>query len=343
MESQRGVSVILVALLLTLMTGLVALAVDEGWRWVSKNQLQNIADAAALAGAGRVGEDYRLLATAAAQQAYVCDAQTVISVVQDVASKNSAGGQHGITINPGDVVIGHWDGDTRILTPTLNQPNGVKVTARRDAQANGPVATYFARIFQETMNVGADATAALSGLGEGEPDAPIGISSYWFERFQQDGYCQQNIQFYPTNTIQGCAGWNTFLEGANANHLKTIIKKLENGSYQVPEIDSGVTSLEFIGGNVAVALKDFQDLFEARRDPATGLWEVLVPVYQSGDCSNPSGSLLIVGFARVYITQVLAPPAGQLVMAQVICDLVEDGRGGGGDYGVFGTIPGLVE
>ena len=51
LKSEKGVTLVYVALLLVVFLGMAALAVDVGYLMVSKNELQNAADAAALAGA----------------------------------------------------------------------------------------------------------------------------------------------------------------------------------------------------------------------------------------------------------------------------------------------------
>ena len=72
-------------------------------------------------------------------------------------------------------------------------------------------------------------------------------------------------------------------------------------------------------------------------------WETTVPVYDRDDCSNPNQSILIVGFAEVLMKDVYNSP-DKLVKGIVTCDLVDEfgSRGGGGDYGVQGSVPGLV-
>ena len=48
----------MVALTITMLVGFVALAVDIGYLMATKNELQNVADAAALAAAGKLGDIY---------------------------------------------------------------------------------------------------------------------------------------------------------------------------------------------------------------------------------------------------------------------------------------------
>ena len=58
-ERQRGAVAVMTALCLTALVGITALAVDLGRAWVVRNELQNAADAAALAGAGSLGPNYK--------------------------------------------------------------------------------------------------------------------------------------------------------------------------------------------------------------------------------------------------------------------------------------------
>jgi hypothetical protein len=70
-------------------------------------------------------------------------------------------------------------------------------------------------------------------------------------------------------------------------------------------------------------------------------WTAQVVVYKSDSCSNPTGRLEITGFATVIITNVVPPNVE--ITAKVICENVEPSRGGGGEYGTKGSIPGLVQ
>ncbi len=192
------------------------------------------------------------------------------------------------------------------------------------------------------MNVTAIATAALTGLGSVAPgvlEIPVGIAE---TRFTDPDYCDDPIKFYPTGNYDGCGGWTTFDKNpANASTLRGILDGMEDGSYTAPGYDVG-QEVEFVGGNVASALPDLRDLYNLRKD-ADGNWETTVIVYEAYDCSNPSGPIRVDGFANVVITNVLAPPDGQLIEAVVDCENYVDGRGGGSDFGTVGTIPALVQ
>jgi hypothetical protein len=67
----------------------------------------------------------------------------------------------------------------------------------------------------------------------------------------------------------------------------------------------------------------------------------MVVVYGEDCGENPNQTIPIVGFATVLITGTSGPPP--VLIASVECNQVEPGVGGGGYYGTWGSIPGLVE
>jgi Flp pilus assembly protein TadG len=359
-KEKRGVTIVLVTVMLTVLLGFVALAVDVGYVMVTKNEIQNIADSAALAATRQLGHDYEPM-TYDQIAAYVCDSlceQAITGVAQDAASKNRAAGIN-ISVSPSDVIIGRWNPATKSLTATFDQPDAVRVIARRDSSANGPVATFFAKILGiSTVNVSSKATAALTGESTAGPAGlpiPIGISQAWFGPNPKDfHFCNQPIRFYPTNDPSSCAGWHVYDRYNNApdSLLRQTIDDIHNGSYQSPETIAGETQFEFTGGTMSVqTFAAMKSLFDERKvlndgvldkDSDSTTWTGSVPVYSSSDCSNPGGAITIVGFATVRIESVQDSPVHQ-IDGRVVCESVQFGRGGGKNYGTKGSIPGLVE
>ncbi len=364
--NQRGVTALIVAVMMVVFLGLAALAVDVGFTLVTRNELQNVGDAASLAATRKLGSIYEPMPYAQ-QQLYVCggaDLASIISFAQEVAFKNEAAGKN-ITVNGADVIIGQWKKDPADnkmkLFETLNQPDAVRVIARRDSSAmslEGPITTFFAKIFGiNTLDVRAGATAALTGqstAGPGGLPVPLGISRAWFDRQPDFNFCNQPIRFYPTNDPTSCAGWHVYNRYSNApdSRLRRTIGDLESGSYQSPETTAGQTQFEFTNGTMSTqTFAAMKSLFDSRKvlndgiidndtDPNT--WTTSVPIYNLDDCGSMAGAQLIVGFATIVITGVQDAPVHQ-IDGYVICNDVEPGRGGGGEYGTKGSIPGLVE
>jgi Flp pilus assembly protein TadG len=346
LTNERGAAAAMVAVFLMVLLAFGAAAIDVGHSMVARNELQNVSDAAALAGTRALGSVYEGM-TPAAQQAYVLtsgDQAMVEAAVQTAANANTAAGVS-ITINSSDIQIGIWDPATKTLTPTANQPKSVRVLSRRDGSANGAISTFLANVIgMSSVSVNAVATADLTAVGQtapGQLDVPFGISEYYFTQYG----CGDAIKFYPNDgTPMACSARHTFdLSPSNANTLRnTIINGMINDTYISPGTSPGDT-LNFINGNVASAFPNLINLYNASKD-SNGYWDVFVPVYQSPDCTPPNGPIAIIGYAEARITNVQGSP-DHLIEATVLCNIFEGNTTGGGPpYGpVLSTIPGLVE
>lgn len=343
LRDNKGATAVIVAVTLVMLLSMGALTIDIGHSLVARNELQNVSDAAALAGARELGLIYETLPPYAQYSYQLSDPAPVNNAVQTIAGQNQAAGVS-ITVNSADIQIGQWNGAAKTFTVTNTFPNAVRVTSRRDASSNGPISTFLANVMGvSSVSVSSFATAALTFISQtlpGELDVPFAISSQWFVNNQ----CNQPIKFYPTGTITGCAGWHTFDQSpSNANTLRNIIDGMNNGSYTSPATTAGATSLSFIGGNVASAFPNLINLFNTMKpqgDP--NVWEVFVPVYQDTSCANPSGPMMIVGYATANITNVQGPPT-MTIDAVVTCNSVQGGQGGGPNFGTSASIPGLVQ
>ncbi|MFT4572715.1 MAG: hypothetical protein ACI8TX_001945 [Hyphomicrobiaceae bacterium] len=150
----------------------------------------------------------------------------------------------------------------------------------------------------------------------------IGVSA------RRDAYANVNV----STLLASVAGWHRFEDApANANKLKAIPTEIESGTFVSPELITGETYYNFSGGTVASSLKKAEKAFQAQKD-ADGKWLVYLPVFEADDCANPHGWLKIVGVATAIITNI--KPTGQKKNdAEIQCDVVMFGKGGGPDYG----------
>jgi Flp pilus assembly protein TadG len=171
---RRGAVAPLLAILLIPLLGMIAFSVDLGYMIVVRTELQNAADAAAMAGAEQLMEPYaRFYApgqTVAQQLLIYLDAVAMAkATAKAVSVMNTAGGAN-INLQDGDVKVGFYDGTTFTASPALwlpgtNFPNSVQVLARRDntggSTSNGPVPLFFAPVFgMQTTNQQAFAQAS---------------------------------------------------------------------------------------------------------------------------------------------------------------------------------------
>ena len=345
LNNSRGAIAVMVAITMVVLLAMAAAALDVGHALVARNELQNAADAGALAGARTLGLVYEGL-TPAAMGTYTLtggDRAAIIDAAQATGVLNSAAGVN-VTVNTADIQIGLWNSATRTFTPTVNQPRDVRVITRRDGTANGPVSTFLASVVGLTsVNVTAAATAELTALSSTPPgalDLPIAISQLFFSQYG----CGDSIMLYPSNgNPQSCAGFTTFDQTPSSNaKMLAIINGMINGTYQAPPTTAGVSSINFTNGTLSnQTWNALVNLFQ-QKSAGTGYWDALVPVYQGNAC-NPSGAIPIVGYANMRITNIHGQP-GATITGQVTCPMFQSGGVGGGPaYGVFTTIPGLVE
>lgn len=205
---QRGAAMVLVAIFITLLIGIAALSIDVGFIATTKNELQNVADSAALAAAGKLGDIYIVHGA----YNHDTDNSSIVNMAVEIGQKNSAGGTT-VTIAAADVEIGLWSGDPDVyprFTADTVAPNAVRVTARREAGVNGALSTLFARIFDiDAVGVTADAVAALTSPVDVEPGViklPVGLSERQFD----EAPCNEPITF--GDTKDSCAGWHIYDE-----------------------------------------------------------------------------------------------------------------------------------
>jgi len=373
LKNSRGAVLPMVGVLLIVFLGIAALAIDIGYRNTTKNELQNVADAAALAGAGYLGsvyasDDYNDLSPSQRQN-YIFNRSEIVAKVRDAAGKNKAAGVS-ISIRDEDIVIGKWDQGSKSVNPaTLVVPDAVQVVSRRDDQANSPISTFFAQVFNfNTLAVEAVAAAALTGqsnLEPGEVKLPFALSQLQFP-----DACRDPVQFNSYN--YGCAAWHTFTsDSVNADDMADMlygIIRAEDGGIgwlkanikfpggQVPPV---FTSPQVIGGNTSFAFSEgvmaklftgtpspmqaLFDFWKTRDDDGNdSVWTTTVPVYKETNpsCTPANQKRIIVGAANIIVSRV-NPPPNNSIDAIIDCSY-KSIRGSGGIGGNVGTIPNLV-
>ncbi len=178
-SKQKGAVTLLVALTLPILIGAAALAVDMAHLHVVRNELQNDADAAALAGArvlynSTTGSTDWSLAQAQAQAAIALNRAT------------------GIQLTEGRVQTGYWNltGSATSLqglpmTPTVNDAPAVQVTVRKaEGQNSGPVRTFLAGILgASTVPLQATAVAGVTSPGRASLTFPVAMSQCMYQKF----------------------------------------------------------------------------------------------------------------------------------------------------------------
>lgn len=208
LKNNYGAIAVITAIMLSMFLGFVALSIDTGHLVTTKNELQNAADAGALAGARELyspdgttiqtGIIYKdgtmdVIATKG------CNEIAYNTAISNFSDKNAVE-VNWTDGNTGDVVRGHWSygrGDTvakgfypndsiapvtlwgvsdEDLDDNLNFINAVQVTARRDAT---PIVSFFAKLFgYDNFKQSATAVAYIGFAGSFDKydfDQPIAI------------------------------------------------------------------------------------------------------------------------------------------------------------------------
>jgi hypothetical protein len=255
---ERGATLVIVAFSMVALLGFTALAVDLAYLYVAKNELQNVADAAALAATRTLGHIYQGIPSED-QPTYEClpgDQAVIRQAAYDVAGQNHAAGVE-IVLREVDVSIGQWDGNS--FSATYDQPDAVEVIARRDENENNPVTTFFARVLGiDEVPLWAIATAAMTGQGttqEGELLFPVTLSEYFFEG--DASRCNDYIKFSPTDSTS-CGGWTTWDDKSSS----ALLRKILDGDNVSPAMTAGDDRIWTTGGDVAAAFPNMMALFQ---------------------------------------------------------------------------------
>lgn len=341
-SGERGIVAILMAVAMVGMIGVASLAIDIGSALVAKAELQNVSDAAALAGARELALYYKSNPDKISL-ALGGGATAVTNAAQTYAALNKAGGVS-ISVPADDLLFGKYDPKTGAITETATAVRLVQVTSRRDDTANGVLPTRLATVLGiNNMSVRATTAAALTPIGTlkgGQGDFPIGISRDWFNSHKCGD--DDKIVLFPTSQAS-CAGWHTFTSTpSSATKLRTIVTNMEAGTFQSPETIAGETYYNFIGGTVESACDELKSLFDAKK--VNGKMTAHVPVYDY-DCGNPNQARLILGFAETEILQVVCGNNNRKLDVRVKCGIVGESVGTGGgpvDYGFLAESPSMV-
>lgn len=290
---QRGVSLVLMAVSLIILLGFVALAVDGGNLYVARNELQDAADAGALAGA-------RVL--------YLNDGSAVNPGCNQVATDTAAANNsQGTPVEVASVRRGHWSFATHTFTPNTSlapvdlfnettaeldaDPNFINAVEVVTARNTRPVEALFGRIFGRSgYPVSARAVAYLGFAGTLRPqdvDEPIAICK---QKLLQGGAYNCSIGRFisssATQTVSETGGWASLLGdypvdqcsgGTSTSELRPQVCSVGN-----PDTLSLGRSLATLGGQSQSTFQDMYDCWAA----ATGkqrIWNMTLPVI---DCSD---------------------------------------------------------
>lgn len=306
-RQERGAVAIIVAVFLLAMIGTAAFAIDVGRWFVVKNELQNAADAAALAGAGHI---YPPIATGPNWASATTEGTGAISL--NTSEK--------VVLSDGSVTPGYWDFTNRTFdsttakTPGTNDLPALRVTVdRKDGANSGPMLTSFGRIFgTDTMDASATATAVVAVPGQaGEGTlAPFAVSDCMFD-IADPPLWNPNATTHPKfviasgaaggNHCNGCAcgQWTSFQVVDNS--ASGAKERVEQGNSEVVNAQTGgeinIVDDTYILPGVNASVYDTADEFWTGKD-------IRVTIV-ANDSLGSKGFTPVLGFACLHVYRVV--------------------------------------
>jgi hypothetical protein len=298
LKNQTGAVLIKFVLFLPILIGMVAMAFDVVRLAVAKNELQNAADAGALAATRFLYNDSGTSVNTGANQigydAATANKSQNLPVEVDWSGGNSGDVERGhwsfgmgalprgFTPNGSTAPVSLWNVSTETLDANPNFINAVRVTARREST---PILSYFARIFNIDswgMNTSAIAYIGFAGrLLPGDVDQPIAICedslliggnySCSIGRMINSGRDTQ------TNET---GGWTSFNQddactgGTNAQEVKGLVSCNNDGN---PDgLQLGVP-MATNGGDIQSAFSKLRDCW-TNQTGQSEIWNLTLPV-----------------------------------------------------------------
>ena len=327
-REQRGSILLFTTILVVpLMIIIGGLAMDLAYYGAVDDELQRSMDAAALAGAGKLGFNDTFFPAARqwARDYALLNPFRIGSINLNLNAANTPGG---------NIVLGIWNGSS--FTPSLD---GTRVNAVQCRFAT-TVPTSFLRVIGiNSLNSGAMAIAWAAQPATTPPNAcvfPVALSSCFFGGSTSSG-CGATISLIsssPTSNVGGSsAGWASMVPGENASS-ENVLSQVQAAAGAVGGGCSGTALntgddvplneghfanvINWLGGtspyafpakyaaSLELVVKN-QDETDAYRGKG---WEVFVPVVDTGATCPPAGGTFvhpmpIVGWSRMVITQVL--------------------------------------
>ena len=293
-RQQQGVSTVLVVVSLLTLMAFSAFAIDGSNLYVARNELQNAADAGALAGA-------RML--------YLNDGSGVNPNANQAATEvTTANNSQGSSVEIVSIQRGHWSftNGTFTANPSLDavdlfgkstmdldlDPNFINAVEVVTERSGTPVEAFFGGILGFTgYEVSARAVAYLGFAGNlrpGDVDQPIAMCQEAITTPTGEYSCDVG-RFIPEGDQTG--GWTNLQQGddgaSNANDLRDLV---DSGTGNPEELNFG-EDISTNNGQIQAAFQAFYDKWEAitnKQEP----WNMTLPVVDCTDGIAPGSPLV---------------------------------------------------
>lgn len=296
LRERYGVVAVVVAVLIVVLIGFAAFAIDIGHLYVVRGELQNAADAGALAGArvlfAKDADGNEIVNTDANQvalDAAIANRSDKTPVEVDLGNGNDL-----------DVQRGHWDplSNSFVQSDSLDTSfiNAVKVATHRSAASS-----FFARIFGfQSFPGSASAVAHRSFAGEDvKYDQPIAICKDKIVDADGNFLCTKGRMIHSGNQNPQSVEtgrWTNFSEGCAISANKPNVTDLVCGDIE----PISITSISTINGEVQPSM---DALYNCWLNATKGIvpWDLTLPVVE---CVTPVTCSKIVGAVHVRVVWV---------------------------------------
>lgn len=332
LADNHGAVGVMVALTLALLLGFSALSIDIGRALVVRHELQNAADASALAGARQLGQSLFYQDSALGTGQDVSPLTGVARMAaQEVGGRNLAEGL-ALTIPAADVQVGQWNAASRALIPTAQNPDAIQIVARRDGGANAPLGTFLGGILGvSAINVRTIAAARLSPTSRtdlGDLNNPFVISDAVGTR---PGLCGLQVR----SGFGGNLGITWFFQPLPA--VAGVQKSIAIGNHLNSVRAGAIVPPATAAGQDIFSVMPTGDVGFFSSNPYTGGMVLLVPVLEGNVVTG--GNLMIRGYATVLLTTSTTTQ----IQGTVLCNRTGGRRGGNAtDFGTNGIYPALA-
>jgi Flp pilus assembly protein TadG len=307
-KSERGAILVATVLALPALLALAAVGIDTGRIAFTATEVQNVADAAATAGAQNLLEGG--------------SATTARSQAQTVAAQNAVNGS-GATVLPAQIDVGQYNYTTNTFVNGANPPSAVRATP------SVTVSNLFAGILGSSFantTVTKTATAGFSGLGQAAASLPLAIGACNFPAlsscFQTSG-CLPSLTQVPSTTDN--TGFTSFFDGSTSGpSIAAYLPSACGGTKTPPVVKVGDSINLNNGQSNGQALTGVQDCVQK------GINKFLVPIVSCGGNFNQAGT--VTGFATIIVDSVVSQGNPKGLNLHAIFEEVQ-GTPGGGAYG----------
>lgn len=317
MENEKGITAVYVALLLFVFFGVAALAIDVGYHRVVRNQLQNAADAAALAACNRLYDREVVTFPASPPDWAAASAEGDSAITLNSADNNQ--------LSTGTIETGWWDttqSPPGILSPTsstnpvappnLNYGPGVRVTiAKTVGQNDGPIANFFGPVLGvSTTNASASATAVAASPGSVRPDAVVPVAlardvvnGYYDDYDDMDHLIAIGSPYMYPNSLAG--QWTSF--NLDRNDVRTVRELIEGGNPTAINCNDNIW--------IQPGVED--TLYDNRNQPSINNTyageDIVFPIVDAILRDNTHSSVPVTGFVGFHIVCAGDPCQGRTV------------------------------